>query len=151
MNPPQAVAPAAGWKGELDLRYWRDGETTRAHDRHEGPLRVLRSLYPEGPGVCHHVLVHPPGGVAGGDELLVQVRVEAGAHALVTTAGATRFYRSDDAPAAQRALLHVQAGARLEWLPLETIAYRGCLAENAVRLPVTKSMPWYSGGIALPS
>ena len=147
-------AAAAGWKAELSLRYWRDGDATRAHDRHEGPLRVLRALYPEGPGVCHHVLVHPPGGVAGGDELRVNVRVEAGAHALITTPGATRFYRSDGAPAAQRAHLHVQAGARLEWLPLEAIAFPGCLADNRVRAelePGAEMIGWDVLALGLPA
>ncbi|MDE2082376.1 MAG: urease accessory protein UreD [Burkholderiales bacterium] len=108
------------------------GPCTLAHDRHEGPLRVLQPLYPEGPAICHQVIVHPPGGVVGGDELHIDARLEAGAHALVTTPGATRFYRSDGAVALQRVRLQLAAGARLEWLPLETIAYSGCEAETSL-------------------
>jgi len=121
------------WRGRLELRYRRDGDRCIAHDRHAGPLRVLQALYPEGPGVCHHVLVHPPGGIVGGDELEIDVQMDAGTHALITTPGATRFYRSAGAVGAQRARLQVGDGARLEWLPLEAIAYRGCLAHNEVR------------------
>jgi urease accessory protein len=121
------------WRGRLELRYRRDGERCVAHDRHEGPLRVLQALYPEGPGVCHHVLVHPPGGIVGGDELDIDVQLDAGTHALITTPGATRFYRSAGAAGAQRARLQIGADARLEWLPLEAIAYRGCHAHNEVR------------------
>lgn len=121
------------WRGRLELRYRREGERCVAHDRHEGPLRVLRALYPEGPGVCHHVLVHPPGGIVGGDELDIDVQLDAGTQALITTPGATRFYRSAGAVGAQRAGLRVGQGARLEWLPLEAIAYRGCRAHNEVR------------------
>jgi urease accessory protein len=121
------------WRGRLELRYRRDAERCFAHDRHEGPLRVLQALYPEGPGVCHHVLVHPPGGIVGGDELDIDVQLDAGTHALITTPGATRFYRSAGAVGAQRARLRVGDGARLEWLPLEAIAYRGCQARNEVR------------------
>lgn len=120
------------WAGSLSLRYWRQAERTVAHDRHEGPLRVLRSLYPEGDGICHHVLVHPPGGIAGGDTLDVSVVVEPGAHALITTPGATRFYRSKGPAAAQRLNARLADGARLEWLPLETIVYDGARATNTL-------------------
>ncbi|CAD5374376.1 Urease accessory protein UreD [Rubrivivax sp. A210] len=142
------------WQGELQLRYWRDGAATRAHDLHHGPLRVLQALYPEGAGICHHVLVHPPGGIAGGDELRIDARVEAGAHALITTAGATRYYRSDGEPASQRARLRVAAGARLEWLPLETLAYPGCRADNetvAELAPGAEMMGWELLALGLPA
>ena len=151
-----AAAPAAHahWRGQLSLHYTRDGERTVAHDRHEGPLRVLQRLYPEGPGICHHVLVHPPGGIAGGDELEIEAALDAGTHALITTPGATRFYRSSGAAAAQRATLRVAQGARLEWLPLETIAYSGCLAENRVQLDLAngaEAIGWDLLALGLPA
>lgn len=142
------------WHGRLALHYRRDGDRTTALDRHHGPLRVLQRLYPEGPGICHHVLVHPPGGMVGGDELEIDVRLDAATHALVTTPGATRYYRSSGALASQRALLQVAAGARLEWLPLETIAYRGCRAGNSVRLqlaPQAEAMGWDVLALGLPA
>lgn len=123
-----------GWRARLALHYWRDREHTLAHDRHEGPLRVLRRLYPEGPGICHHVIVHPPGGIVGGDRLAVDLRLDEGSHAVVTTPGATRFYRSAGAEASQQVQLVLAAGARLEWLPLETIAHRGCVAESRLTI-----------------
>lgn len=119
-----------GWHGRLNLHYRRDGERTVAHDRHDGPLRVLQALYPEGPGICHHVLVHPPGGIVGGDRLDIELRLDAHCHALVTTPGATRFYRSAGEEARQSLAAHVAAGARLEWLPMETIAYDRTRAVN---------------------
>ena len=122
-----------GWHGHLQLTYRRAADRTVLHDRHEGPLRVLRSLYPEGPGICHSVLVHPPGGIVGGDALALEATLAPGTHALVTTAGATRFYRSSGAPATQRVELRLEGDARLDWLPLETIAFSGCLAENSLR------------------
>lgn len=126
------------WTGRLELRYRRDGARCVAHDRHEGPLRVLQALYPEGPGICHHVLVHPPGGVVGGDLLDIDVELGAGTHAVITTPGATRFYRSTGAVGEQRALLRAGEGARIEWLPLEAIAYRGCRAVNGVRFELAE-------------
>ena len=95
------------WHGHLRLHYTRERERTIAHDRHEGPLRVLQRLYPEGPAICHHVLVHPPGGIVGGDVLDIDATLDAGCHALITTPGATRFYRSAGAAASQHATLRV--------------------------------------------
>ena len=125
--------PPARWTARLQLRYrCGPGGQTLAHDRHEGPLRVLRPLHPEGPRVCHHVLVHPPGGIVGGDELDIDVALEAHTHVLITTPGATRFYRSAGPRATQHARITLAQGARLEWLPLESIAYSGCEAHNSL-------------------
>lgn len=122
-----------GWQGHLDLHYRHDGTRSTALDRHHGPLRVLQRLYPEGDAVCHHVLVHPPGGIVGGDELVVTARLDPGSHALITTPGATRFYRSAGPLAVQSVSAELADGARLEWLPLEAIAYPGCRVENRLR------------------
>jgi urease accessory protein len=122
------------WPATLALTARLDGDTTRVHARHEGPLRLLKTLYPEGPGVAHAVLVHPPGGLVGGDRLDIQLDVQAGAHLLVTTPAATRFYRSIAGEAAQVVRAQVAAGATLEWVPLETLAYPGCEGRNEVRV-----------------
>jgi urease accessory protein len=119
-----------GWQGRLQLHYRHEGGHTLAHDRHHGPLRVLQRLYPEGPGICHHVLVHPPGGLVGGDDLLLEAELGPHSHALITTPGATRFYRSLGDEARQCVQVRAAAGSRLEWLPLETLAYSGCLGCN---------------------
>ncbi|GAA0766655.1 urease accessory protein UreD [Ideonella azotifigens] len=143
-----------GWQGHLHLHYTRDGERTIALDRHSGPLRVLQRLYPEGPGICHHVLVHPPGGIVGGDELKVEIQQAEGTHAVITTPGATRFYRSAGELATQTVHAQLAPGARLEWLPLETIAYRGCLAENRLRFelaPGAEMMGWEMLALGLPA
>jgi urease accessory protein len=143
-----------GWKAHLRLSYTHDGERTSAHDRHEGPLRVLQRLYPEGPDICHHVLVHPPGGVVGGDSLELEATLAEGAHALITTPGATRFYRSNGPLASQRSTLTLAPGARLEWLPMEAIAYRGCEAENLLRFdlaPGAEMIGWDLLALGLPA
>jgi urease accessory protein len=142
------------WKGELRLHYRRDGERTTAHDRHHGPLRVLQRLYPEGESVCHHVLVHPPGGLVGGDDLNVQIDLDAGTHGLITTPGATRFYRSLGPVARQSVQARVAEGARLEWLPLEAIAYDACEAENRLCFnlaPGAEMLGWDLLALGLPA
>ena len=149
-----ASATAGGWRGHLGLRYWRDGQRTVALDRHEGPLRVLQRLYPEGDSICHHVLVHPPGGVAGGDSLLLQADLAEGTHAVITTPGATRFYRSDGRPSLQHTRLRLADGARAEWLPLENLAFSGCEAENRTEVELAagaEMMGWDLLALGLPA
>ena len=89
------------WNATLSLDYTLQAGKTVAHFRHDGPLRILQSLYPEGDAVCHNVLVHPPGGLVGGDTLAIAVTAAPGSHGLITTPGATRFYESLGAPALQ--------------------------------------------------
>ncbi len=146
------------WHGTLRLDYRQDelrgAARTVLHDRHDGPLRVLASLYPEGPQTCHNVLVHPPGGLVGGDELDIELDLAAGTHALVTTPGATRFYRSTGATATQRLRARLATGARLEWLPLEAIAYPGTIAENHMRFelaPGSEMIGWDLLALGLPA
>lgn len=142
------------WQGTLNIQYQRRGDHTVAHDRHDGPLRVLRALYPEGPGVCHHVLVHPPGGLVGGDDLSIQLDVGGGAHALVTTPGATRFYRSAGDEARQLTLVSASTGARLEWLPLETIIHDHARGLNHIRFTLdagAQMMGWDMLALGLPA
>ena len=141
------------WHARLRLDLRREGGRCVARHEHEGPLRLLQTLYPEGDAISHNVLVHPPSGLVGGDELDVQIRVGAGAHGLVTTPGAARFYRSEGAPAIQRTRIEVEAGGRFEWLPLEAICYSGCIAENHLDLqlaPGAEAMGWDLCALGLP-
>jgi urease accessory protein len=119
-----------GWHAHLRLAFHRRGEATVGLHGHEGPLRVLKSMFPEGAAVCHQVIVHPPGGIVGGDTLRLDIEVAGGAHAVLTTPGATRFYRSVGQQASQAVQATLHPGSRLEWLPLETIVHTGALAAN---------------------
>ena len=142
------------WLARLDLDYTLEAERSVARYLHQGPLRILQSLYPEGDAVCHNVLVHPPSGLVGGDTLDMQVTVSEGAHGLVTTPGATRFYRSEAGLATQQMHARVESGARLEWLPLEAIAYNGCDALNRAVFdlaPGAEMMTWDITALGLPA
>ena len=141
------------WHAALALDYTLESDRSVARFVHDGPLRVLQTLYPEGDAICHNVLVHPPGGLVGGDTLDIRVNVGGGAHALVTTPGATRFYRSEGELALQRTQLRLQAGARMERLPLESILYHGCRAENRLRFeldPGAELLAWDITALGLP-
>ncbi len=106
----------------LDFSQRADG-TRLTRRAHYGPLRVQKSLYPEGPQTCHAIIVHPPGGVVGGDELHIDAHIGPAAHALISTPGAAKWYRSNGRRATQRLQLRVDQGATLEWLPQETIVF----------------------------
>jgi len=141
------------WHARLQLDYTLEGARTVARHAHNGPLRILQSLYPEGDAVCHNVLVHPPGGLVGGDTLDITATVGPGAHGLVTTPGATRFYRSTGELALQRTHLTLAEGARLEWLPLEALCYNACNAQNHLTLnlaPGAECMGWDVTALGLP-
>lgn len=122
------------WVGELHLDFERAGEkTVLARRRHRGPLLVQRAFY-EPDGGCQVYVLHPPGGVVGGDQLRLNFRVRASARALVTTPAATKLYRSAGRASLLEQHFHVEAGAVLEWLPLETIIYAGAQARAMTRI-----------------
>jgi urease accessory protein len=136
MNASPMPAPTQqGWSARLNLAFAaRHTATILAVNRHSGPLRLQRPLYPEGTGVCHACILHPPGGVVGGDRLTVEVTVGDGANALVTTPGATKFYRSNGARASQRQRFTVADDASLEWFPQDNIFYPGTEAVTETRI-----------------
>jgi len=156
---PQLSAPSSGWRASLRLQFSaRGADTWLSRREHYGPLRVQRPFYPERrqggeAGACHVYLVHPPGGIVGGDELHVQVDVTDGAHALVTTPAATKFYRSDGKLARQVQQVALGAAA-LEWLPQETIFYPGAHARSTTRIDLSagsKFIGWEIPCLGLPA
>lgn len=132
----QVVDPpfSANWRAQLKLEYERRvvsgrERTVLATRHHDGPLVVQKALYPEGDAVCHSILVHPPAGIVGGDSLEIDVRVGTQGHALLTTPGATKWYRSAGSWAQQLNRFVVSSMACLEYLPQETIVFDGALAQ----------------------
>jgi urease accessory protein len=135
---PAGRAETGGWQARLELGFRvRGARTILAHRRHTGPLQVQRAFYPDGERACHVYILHPPGGVVGGDALTISVGVERGAHALLTTPAAGKLYRSDGAGAQLSQELNVADGAWLDWLPQETIAFDGARAVSATRVALT--------------
>ncbi len=123
------IQPFSGfdnWQACLDLGYARSSAGTIPVRRtHSGPLRVQKHLYPEGPEVCQHIIVHPPGGIAGGDELQIHIDLAAAAQVLLTSPGAAKWYRSFGRQAKQTLRAHVADHAVLEWLPQPTLLANG--------------------------
>lgn len=123
------------WQAALALGFERRGDQSLLVRRqHHGPLRVQKALYPEGPGVCHAIVLHPPAGIVGGDQLQNVAELGPGAQALLTTPGAGKWYRSAGPLAEQVVGLKVGAGGTAEWLPQESIFFSG--AEARLRTTV---------------
>lgn len=132
MDAARSLHP--GWQARLRLTFRQAAQRSVLAEReHFGPLLVQRPFYPEG-GLCHCYLIHPPGGVVGGDRIELDVSCERGAQVLLTTPGASRFYYSSGALVEQRQELRVSAEASLEWLPQEAIVFNAARVDNLTRI-----------------
>ena len=123
------------WHAELELWFEPQvGKTRLVRRRHVGPLVVQRPFHPEPDGTAHVYLLHPPGGVAGGDRLEIACHLAPGARAVLTTPGAAKFYRSPHSLSALRTVIDVGADAVCEYLPQETILFDGANASIETRI-----------------
>lgn len=121
----------ARWQASLALGFAVKGpKSVLVHNRHQGPLVVQKALYPEGPRACHAVVLHPPAGIAEGDNLAIDIDVASDAHAVIATPSATRWYKSAADFARQEVSITVGAGACLEWLPQENLFFENARAEQ---------------------
>lgn len=135
-------AAPVGWHAELWLGFARQGERTALVERRvRMPLAIQRPFYPEGPRVCHILLLHPPGGLVGGDHLDMNLDLQAGSEVLVTTPAAGKWYRGQRA-ARQIGHLRVATDAHLEWLPQESIVFDGARAEQALHVELAPGATW---------
>jgi urease accessory protein len=125
------------WRAELALRFaLREERTVLAERRHQGPLMVQKALYPEGPGVCHAVIIHPPGGIAGGDCLFIQIDVEPNSSAVITTPAATKWYKAAGKISRQEVVIRLGKGATLDWLPQENLFFNAVNVQSVFKLEI---------------
>lgn len=122
------------WQARLQLEFCRRFDRTLLTGRlHEGPLRIQRPFYPEA-DLPHTYLLHPPGGVVDTDLIDINVKVQAGANALITTPGATKFYRSSGFTASVKQVLQLQPASSLEWFPQDNIYFPGAQVNAVTRI-----------------
>ena len=125
----------SGWHANLQLSFeHRQNKTRLTGKKHSGPLMVQKPFYPEANGCCHVYLIHPPGGIVGGDDINLNVKLEQHAHALITTPGATKFYRSIGPIAKQQQHIYLHDHAMLEWLPQETVYFNQANAHASTQI-----------------
>ncbi len=140
------IEPSGSWTARLNLDFNIDpaqyvGEDslpkTRLGFQHVGPLRIQKALYPEGASPCHAIIVHPPGGIAGGDRLEVLVNSRAHSHGLVTNPSATKWYGTDSiVPASQ--LIEIALNGKFEWLPQETIVFNQARVRSDIHVKASE-------------
>ena len=122
------------WIGRLELQLEQVGaRTVIARRRHQGPLLVQRAFYEEDGG-SQVYLIHPPGGVVGGDQLRLEAELGPAARALLTTPAATKIYRSRSETAELTQRCQLGDGAILELFPQETILYDGARARSSTHI-----------------
>src|ERR1700742_382693 len=132
-----SLSPQDCWPAELHLRFARHkARTVLIENRHIGPLLVQKAIYPEGEQICHAVIVHPPGGIAGGDELTVEIDLEAGSSVVITTPGAAKWYKAPGQQCRQQTTIRMGKGSTLDWLPQENIFYNATRAESNFSLQI---------------
>lgn len=116
----------SGWDAYLQLGFeQRDHKTVLVKRQHAGPLTIQKCLYPEGPTPAHILILHPPGGIAGGDTLAIHVDLATDSHALLTTPGATKWYKAAGRKASQTVSMRLESAAKVEWFPQENIVFDG--------------------------
>jgi urease accessory protein len=153
----EASAAAPVWPASLELHIGAGKHGTRLlGNRHRGPLYVQKPFYPEGNRLPHVYILHPPGGMVSGDQLSIELNIDAHCRALFTTPGAGRLYRAraDRQLQRQQVTIHIGESACAEWLPGENIVYPGACARatTQVRLAANSCfMGWEIHCIGLPA
>lgn len=146
-------APSS-WEAQLDLTFTnRPDKTVLSKRKQKGPLAVQRAFYPEDK-VCHLYILHPPGGVVGGDQLNINIDIEEQAQALLTTPGATKFYKSQGYFAYQQQSLNLDDEASLEWLPQENIYFPGAKVRMRTQINLAETarlIAWEIHCLGLPA
>jgi len=139
------------WHGQLNLVYTSNPDGTHGiMVRMQAPLKVQRPLYPEGPKVCHTILLHTAGGIVGGDRLSLGCQLGPQAQVLITTAAAAKVYGSrgrsqvhpDGLRVHQQVKVTLAPGSCLEWFPQETILFNGAVYQQHLRVDLAPGAVW---------
>lgn len=122
-TPADAAPPRAIGGLRLSVSQERGASQIRTL-RQSGSLKML---FPRPAGTAlEAVVLNTSGGLTGGDRMQIAVEAEAGAHVTLSSQAAERAYRALGGARAEVSLeLKAGPGARIDWLPQETILYDG--------------------------
>ncbi len=132
-----------GWYGQLKMIFSdRQGITQVISDRAQAPLKVQRPFYPDNSGICHSIILHTAGGLVGGDVLDLNFHLHPKAKTLITTATASKIYRSNQLPAQQNIEIFIDSEGYLEWFPQETIIFNGAIYQQNLQVELAIGAIW---------
>jgi urease accessory protein len=142
---PKSKIQNPNWHGKIDLQFIKTDRLKTELWRNYAcaPLKLQRPFYPEG-DICHAVLLHSAGGMVGGDRLSYKIDLAPESRVLVTTAAATKIYRSNGSIATQQIEINVGDNACLEWLPQETILFDRAEYRQDLRVNLGTGAIWCS-------
>ncbi len=130
------VTGSKNWQAYLELEFRAGEEKTHLVPvKRYGPLSVQRAFYPEN-DLCHTYLLHPPGGVVGGDRLDLNVHCAQGSASLITMPGANKFYHSAGQVADVHQSMEIDQNASFEFLPQENIYFPGARVNSTTKLSI---------------
>jgi urease accessory protein len=136
-------SPHSGWQGRLELAYQHNqGKTQAVRCQGTAPLKVQRSFYPEGEGICHNIILHTAGGIVGGDRLEIDVELQPHTQVVITTAAAGKIYGNNGQISSQQIVQNVGENACLEWVPQETIIFTGANFQQYLRVNLAPTASW---------
>lgn len=132
--PAKTIATQPRAYGAVNLSVQGGERGTRLKDL--GQSGSLKALFPRAHGADFQaVLINTAGGITGGDSFCITAHAEADTQLTLTTQAAERAYRAqpDQVGEVQNRLL-IDKGARLNWLPQETILFQGCALSRTLHI-----------------
>lgn len=133
----------SNWHGSLKLVYANNDQSTKLIEAYsKAPLKIQRSFYPEGKEICHNIILHTAGGIVGGDRLSQYIQLKPQTHTVITTAAASKIYRSNGQEARQTINIEVENNACCEFFPRETIIFNGAIYRQDLRVDLGTNARW---------
>ena len=133
------------WHGVVKLTYSKQNQKTQPIQSYsQAPYKLQRPFYPQGKAICYTTILHTAGGIVGGDQLSQSIQLQPSTHAVITTAAASKIYRSNGLTASQQINMEVGEKACLEYLPRETIVFNASQYQQQLQVNLASTATWLS-------